>query len=129
LIPQKAETSYFLSQIDAVLFSNGISTQSISMSEPKSKTSAEKTDETTKSTGESALTQQSTTQKTQEDKTQKYRTYAFSLSFTTDFPKLKNFLKMSETLGRFNRITSLNLTVAENQLLEVKIEGEILSKK
>lgn len=125
IVPDTVDTSNFLSQIDATFQISGVNAKSISMEESKKEQKVEK-EETTTAQTKTQTTQQS---EQQGEGTSKFNTNSFSISFTSDYPNLVNFLKLSENLGRFTNINSVDISLTQDNQMETKIKGDIFYKK
>ena len=108
LIPQKEESSNFLSQINITASITGNIIKSINLTEAKQEPKKEESEETTTSKN-----------------TSPYNNKTFSLDFSGNFSQLTDFLATSENLSRFNIINSLTISSSTEGGLESKAEGEI----
>jgi len=108
LIPQKEESSNFLSQINITASITGNIIKSINLTEAKQEPKKEESEETTTSKN-----------------TSPYNNKTFSLDFSGNFSQLTDFLATSENLSRFNIINSLTISSSTEGGLESKVEGEI----
>ena len=112
LIPQKEESSNFLSQINITASITGNIIKSINLTEAKQEPKKEESEETTTSKN-----------------TSPYNNKTFSLDFSGNFSQLTDFLATSENLSRFNIINSLTISSSTEGGLESKVEGEIYFRK
>jgi len=112
LIPQKEESSNFLSQINIAASITGNIIKSINLTEAKQEPKKEESEETTTSKN-----------------TSPYNNKTFSLDFSGNFSQLTDFLATSENLSRFNIINSLTISSSTEGGLESKVEGEIYFRK
>ena len=121
LIPQKEESSNFLSQINIAASITGNIIKSINLTAAKQEPKKEESEETTnKNTNSNTNTNQNTSP---------YNNKTFSLDFSGNFSQLTDFLATSENFSRFNIINSLTISSSTEGGLESKVEGEIYFRK
>ena len=111
IVPEKKETTAFLSELGTAAAQNQVSIKSIDITEPQPDKKNEDTNNQKK-----------------EDKSP-YNKLGFNIILNSDFLPQLNFLNTMESLSRFTNITSLTMSIKEDNLIECKINGEIYYKK
>jgi Tfp pilus assembly protein PilO len=115
-LPFSLQSSQFIVEVEAVAISLNLSINNISMSETSSafsSSSSKKTDSTSENS------EKTKTKKTGAQQNQ------FSLSIKTDYPKAMDFLRQMEKMPRFNTINMVDISLAEENLINLKVSGYI----
>jgi Tfp pilus assembly protein PilO len=131
-LPDSKNNSDFVVKVEALANQLSITIDSFSFTEVKTQTPAKTDSSDSQSTSKSSSTSNDSTAKTQTTKKEEPKNYSeFSISFSSEYGAMMQFIEKLETFPRFNSIDSITISGYDKKSggLGLKITGRIFYGK